>query len=48
MKTEKFNCPNKVLLVLGQRTGAIREDCFKRSHFSCPVKKKSLYELNPY
>ena len=42
MKTEKFNCPNKVLLVLGQRIGAIREDCFKRSLFSCPVKKKSF------
>ena len=26
MKTEKFTGPNKVLLVLGQRTGAHRED----------------------
>jgi hypothetical protein len=26
IKTEKFTCPNKVLLVLGQRTGAHRED----------------------
>ena len=26
MKTEKFTGPNKVLLVLGERTGAHRED----------------------
>lgn len=27
IKTEKFTVPNKVLLVLGQKTGAHREDC---------------------
>jgi len=27
MKTEKFTGPNKVLLVLGRRTGAHSEDC---------------------
>ena len=27
MKTEKFTGWNKVLLVLGRRTGADREDC---------------------
>ena len=29
MKTEKFTGPNKVLLVLGQRTGAHHEDRHK-------------------
>ena len=31
MKAEKFTGPNKVLLVLGQRTGAHWEDCRDRS-----------------
>ena len=29
MKTDKFTGPNKVLLILGQRTCAHRDDCLE-------------------
>jgi hypothetical protein len=46
MKTEKFTGPNKALLVLGQRTGAHRED-WVTSVRQSPVLKGHLFLVLP-
>jgi hypothetical protein len=43
MKTEKDTGPNKVLLVLGRRTNAHREDCYPHVKFVSDLQQVPAY-----
>ena len=44
MKTDKFTGPNKVLLILGQRTCAHRDDCLELKSHPKKLKEREQYK----